>query len=137
MVSGTRFQYRLEAGGRGRWGGIFSAPRHYPFTSTYNFLTDITLDERFDDWDFADASIEKRSVALVMMSGGFLVFCFGIVPSVEILVWFVFFWASSFPYILGGNAILTTSGGAVVRLGEEAYSPFWMAIVLTKHSAFL
>ncbi len=62
VVSGTRFQYRLEAGDRGRYGGIFSAPRHYPFTSNSNFLTDVTLEEAFDTWTFADDGIEKRCV---------------------------------------------------------------------------
>lgn len=60
MVSGKTFQYRLEANTFGRWGGIFSAPRHYPLNSTYNFLADLSVDVKFDNWAFKDDGIEPR-----------------------------------------------------------------------------
>ena len=60
VVSGERFEYRLEASSFGRWGGIWNAPRHYPMASSYHFLSDVELTTKFDAWEYDDASIEQR-----------------------------------------------------------------------------
>ena len=60
VVSGERFEYRIEASSFGRWGGIWNAPRHYPMASSYHFLSDIELTTKFDTWEYIDTGIEQR-----------------------------------------------------------------------------
>ncbi|XP_043230857.1 uncharacterized protein LOC122386098 isoform X1 [Amphibalanus amphitrite] len=60
---GARFQYRLEAqaqSGRGRWGGVWSAPRSYSFTHQLTNQTDVRLEDRFDNWKYDMNSIQQR-----------------------------------------------------------------------------
>ena len=59
-AAGARFQYRIEASEFGRWGGIWSAPRHYPMASSYHFLSEVELEQRFDQWSYNDDGLEQR-----------------------------------------------------------------------------
>ena len=55
---------RLEAqaqSGRGRWGGIWSAPRSYSFTHELTNQTDVQLVTRFDNWKYSMESIQVRA----------------------------------------------------------------------------
>ncbi|KAJ7386461.1 metalloendopeptidase [Desmophyllum pertusum] len=45
------FQYRIEADGKNRWGGIWEAPRDYTFLSTSDKQTKVRLVKKFDSWD--------------------------------------------------------------------------------------
>jgi len=59
-VAGLKFEYRLEAQSRGRWGGIWEAQRGYTFTPKNNKQTDIELIKKFDNWDYSNSGIEQR-----------------------------------------------------------------------------
>ncbi|KAK3716436.1 hypothetical protein QZH41_016844, partial [Actinostola sp. cb2023] len=59
-VIGSKFEYRLEAQNRDRWGGIWEADRSYTFTATTNGQTNVKLVKKFDNWNYADNGIEKR-----------------------------------------------------------------------------
>ncbi|RMX54469.1 hypothetical protein pdam_00013189 [Pocillopora damicornis] len=59
-VAGSTFEYRLEAQSRGRWGGIWKAPRVFTFTADNNKQTDIELVKKFDNWEYSDYGIEQR-----------------------------------------------------------------------------
>ncbi|KAK3698442.1 hypothetical protein QZH41_010011 [Actinostola sp. cb2023] len=59
-VIGSKFEYRLEAHNRGRWGGIWEADRSYTFTETSNGQTKVNLVKKFDNWNYANNGIEKR-----------------------------------------------------------------------------
>ncbi|XP_048584529.1 uncharacterized protein LOC5514577 [Nematostella vectensis] len=59
-IAGGEFEYRLEAQNRGRWGGIWRAPRSYTFTATDNGQTNVELETKFDNWVYSDKGIEKR-----------------------------------------------------------------------------
>ncbi|XP_027057790.1 uncharacterized protein LOC113684595, partial [Pocillopora damicornis] len=59
-VTGTTFEYRLEAQSRGRWGGIWKAPRDYTFTATNNKQTKVELIKKFDNWKYSNGGIEQR-----------------------------------------------------------------------------
>ncbi|XP_029206895.2 uncharacterized protein LOC114970596 isoform X2 [Acropora millepora] len=54
------FEYRMEANERGRWGGIWRAPRRYTFVATNNLQTDVQLEKKFDNWVYDDYGIEQR-----------------------------------------------------------------------------
>jgi hypothetical protein len=58
--SPSGFQYRIEAGTPGEWGGVWTARQNYSFTSQTNANTDITLNTKFGDWDYYDSGIEER-----------------------------------------------------------------------------
>jgi hypothetical protein len=58
--SPSGFQYMIEATERGRWGGIWTANGNYSFVNTDNTQTDITLDIKFDNWEYADDGLEER-----------------------------------------------------------------------------
>jgi len=58
--SASGFQYMIEAGDRGRWGGIWTANGNYSFVNTDNTQTDITLDTKFDNWEYTTNDIEAR-----------------------------------------------------------------------------
>ncbi|XP_032217727.2 uncharacterized protein LOC5517368 isoform X2 [Nematostella vectensis] len=58
-VKGATFEYRIEAQQFGRWGGIWTAPRHYTFLSTNNSQQGVELVRRFDEWVYHDYGIEK------------------------------------------------------------------------------
>ena len=45
------FQYRIEANGKNRWGGIWEAPRNYTFLSTCDKQTKVKMVKKFDSWD--------------------------------------------------------------------------------------
>jgi hypothetical protein len=54
------FEYRLEAGTFGRWGGVWRAPLSYSFVSTTNSQTDVTLVTSFDSWDYGINGVDRR-----------------------------------------------------------------------------
>jgi formylglycine-generating enzyme required for sulfatase activity len=56
----TTFQYMLDAGTRGHFGGIWSAPIAYSFVNTDNSQTGVILDTKFGTWNYNDSSIEQR-----------------------------------------------------------------------------
>lgn len=45
---------------KGRWGGIWRAPRDYSFVATNNKQTNVELMRAFDKWKYDDYGIEKR-----------------------------------------------------------------------------
>ncbi|XP_037068855.1 uncharacterized protein LOC119090165 [Pollicipes pollicipes] len=58
-----RFLYRLEAQaekGRGRWGGVWSAPASYSFTHKLTNQTDVQLLKKFGKWEYGMESIQQR-----------------------------------------------------------------------------
>ena len=57
--SASGFQYMIDATTRGRWGGIWTANQAYSFVNTNNTQTDITLNTKFDSWDYYNDGIEK------------------------------------------------------------------------------
>jgi hypothetical protein len=58
--SASGFQYMIDATTRGRWGGIWTANGNYSFINTDNTQTDITLNTKFDNWEYSDSDIEAR-----------------------------------------------------------------------------
>ncbi|MBB1193212.1 hypothetical protein DNC80_05950 [Flavobacterium sp. SOK18b] len=57
--STSGFQYMIEASARGRWGGIWTANLAYSFVNTNNTQTNITLDTKFDSWNYNNDGIEQ------------------------------------------------------------------------------
>ena len=53
------FQYRIEADGKTRWGGIWEAPRDYTFLSTSDKQTKVKIVKKFDSWD-ENSNLGKR-----------------------------------------------------------------------------
>ena len=53
------FQYRIEADGKTRWGGIWEAPRDYTFLSTCDKQTKVKIVKKFDSWD-ENSNLGKR-----------------------------------------------------------------------------
>ena len=60
LSSAAQFEYRLEANDFGRFGGVFTAPSSYTFTSTDNSQTAVTRTEQFDSWNYHDSGVEQR-----------------------------------------------------------------------------
>ena len=58
--SPSGFQYMIEASERGRWGGIWTANGNYSFINDDNTQTDITLDTKFDNWEYGTNDLEAR-----------------------------------------------------------------------------
>ena len=58
--SASGFQYRIEASALGQWGGVFTANGAYSFVATTNESTDITRNETFDNWNYADGGLDAR-----------------------------------------------------------------------------
>ena len=58
--SPSGFQYRIEATTPGDWGGVWTANQNYSFVSQSNENTNITLNTKFGNWDYADNGIEER-----------------------------------------------------------------------------
>lgn len=58
--SSSGFQYMIDAGTRGNFGGIWTANDHYSFTKNNNSQTDVTLNSKFGTWNYHDSGIEKR-----------------------------------------------------------------------------
>ena len=58
--SSSGFQYRFEATDFGRWGGVFTANQAYSFVSTANTSTNITLNTKFDSWNYDNDGVEAR-----------------------------------------------------------------------------
>ena len=63
--SASGFQYRIEAQTLGNAGGIWTANQPYSFMSTSIANTDITLDQKFGSWEYANNGIEARMPHLV------------------------------------------------------------------------
>ena len=58
--SASGFQYMIDAGTRGRYGGIWTANQDYSFTDANNSKTNITLNTKFGTWSYDNNSIEAR-----------------------------------------------------------------------------
>lgn len=55
------FQYMIEGYERNSWGGIWTAnDKSYRFNQTTNTATNITLNTKFNTWEYHDAGIEAR-----------------------------------------------------------------------------
>jgi hypothetical protein len=57
--SASGFQYMIEASNRGSWGGIWTANGAYSFVHTSNDQTNITLNTKFNSWNYSDDGIEQ------------------------------------------------------------------------------
>ena len=58
--SPSGFQYMIDATGRGHWGGIWTANGNYSFVNSNNSQTDITINTKFDNWDYTDTGVEQH-----------------------------------------------------------------------------
>jgi len=59
--SSSGFQYMIDAYQRGHWGGIWTANDNYSFIATNNTQTNITLNTKFDDWEYSQGGgIDQR-----------------------------------------------------------------------------
>jgi len=56
--SPSGFQYMIDAYQRGHWGAIWTANGNYSFVNTDNSQTDITINTKFDSWDYNDSGVE-------------------------------------------------------------------------------
>jgi Concanavalin A-like lectin/glucanases superfamily/Glycine rich protein len=54
--SASGFEYMIDAGTRGRHGGIWTANGAYSFVKTDNSQTDVTVTTKFDDWNYNTAN---------------------------------------------------------------------------------
>lgn len=54
--SASGFQYMIDAGARGRYGGIWTANGNYSFVKTDNTQTDVTVNTKFDNWNYNTAN---------------------------------------------------------------------------------
>ena len=57
--SDSGFQYMIDANTRNRFGGIWTANDNYSFINGNNTQTNITLNIKFDTWNYNDSGIEK------------------------------------------------------------------------------
>ena len=57
--SASGFQYMIDATTRGRWGGIWTANQTYSFVNTNNTQRDITVNTKFDSWNYQDDGVEE------------------------------------------------------------------------------
>jgi uncharacterized protein (TIGR02145 family) len=58
--SSSGFQYMIDAYQRGRWGAIWTANGTYSFVNTDNTQTNITINTKFDTWDYTDTGVEQH-----------------------------------------------------------------------------
>jgi hypothetical protein len=58
--SPSGFQYMIEAGTRGSWGGIWTANGNYSFIADNPNQTDITLNTKFSNWEYGNDDVEAR-----------------------------------------------------------------------------
>lgn len=58
--SPSGFQYMIEATARRSWGGIWTANGNYSFIANNNSQTNITLNTKFNNWNYYDAGVEER-----------------------------------------------------------------------------
>ena len=58
--SPSGFQYMIDATGRGHWGAIWTANGNYSFVNTDNSQTDITINTKFDSWNYSDTGVEQH-----------------------------------------------------------------------------
>ena len=73
--SASGFQYMMEANGRNRWGGIWTANQAYSFVATVNTQTDITRNIVWDVYDYDlnnTNSIQPRMPWRTTANSGFL-----------------------------------------------------------------
>jgi len=71
ITSQEFFQYRIEADGTNRHGGIFDAPSEYTFTSTCDKQTNVRMVESFNNIS-RSSNLAKRMPRLGMSSAVFL-----------------------------------------------------------------
>ena len=60
--SESGFQYMIDAHQRGNYGGIWTANGNYSFVNTDSSQTDVTIDQKFGDWNYVTNGdgIQKR-----------------------------------------------------------------------------
>jgi hypothetical protein len=59
--SSSGFQYMIDAYQRGQWGGIWTANDNYSFIAINNTQTNITLNTKFDNWEYSQGGgIDQR-----------------------------------------------------------------------------
>ena len=58
--SPSGFQYMIDATTRGDWGGIWTANGTYSFVNTDNTQTNVTLNTKFNNWNYNNSGIEQR-----------------------------------------------------------------------------
>jgi len=58
--SSSGFQYMIDAYERGHWGAIWTANGTYSFVNPNNTQTDITINTKFDNWNYDNGSIEQH-----------------------------------------------------------------------------
>jgi len=59
--SSSGFQYMIDAYSRLSWGGIWTANDNYSFIATNNTQTNITLNTKFDNWEYSQGGgIDQR-----------------------------------------------------------------------------
>ena len=58
--SPSGFQYMIDAYERGRWGAIWTANGTYSFVNPNNTQTDITINTKFDDWNYDNGNVEQH-----------------------------------------------------------------------------
>lgn len=58
--SPSGFQYMIDAYERGRWGAIWTANGTYSFVNSNNTQTDITINTKFDDWNYDNGNVEQH-----------------------------------------------------------------------------
>jgi hypothetical protein len=58
--SASGFQYMIDAYQRGYWGAIWTANGTYSFVNTDNSQTNITINTKFDSWDYNDNGVEQH-----------------------------------------------------------------------------
>jgi len=54
--SASGFQYMIDAGSRGSFGGIWTANGNYSFVNTDNTQTNVTLNTKFGNWNYVSAN---------------------------------------------------------------------------------
>ena len=57
--SPSGFQYMIDAYQRGHWGAIWTANGTYSFVNSDNTQTDITIDTKFDNWNYDNSNVEQ------------------------------------------------------------------------------
>ena len=53
------FQYMIDATTRRSWGGIWTANEAYSFVHTSNDQTNVTINTKFNSWDYNDQGVEQ------------------------------------------------------------------------------
>ncbi|XP_035660335.1 uncharacterized protein LOC118405041 [Branchiostoma floridae] len=57
---GNKFHYRVEAGEKRHWGGVWEAPKHYSLVHSNPHQTDINILRRYGPWMYGTGSLGHR-----------------------------------------------------------------------------